>query len=414
MTVIKNVSDLSRDLGNLFQEKFTGEIALGERDRRVTIHLYDGRVLYVIDNFHPVRRWLRAIEKHCAQNAIIHNLAAQKKLTSYQQLSQALSRQQISLTQAKAIISEIAKECFFELFAQQNLLGELTWKTDRHRNTEKSLDLSLIAEQTQLILLEAEKLQQKWHNANLANYMPTLSPVLEQEQKYKAVEIPIPAEYLQGNDTFWDIAAKTQTSLLLVARSLIHLKQQNILKLEQIPDIPGGTNGRNKYPTPLSSVSINREVSTTAPSVTTKSKSKTNQSSLDNSSTYDRLKPLIACIDDSPVLCHSVQKILTSVGYQSLIIREPMTGMGLLVKHRPNLIFLDLLMPTVNGYSVCKFLRETNFFKTTPIIILTSKDTIVDRTRAKLAGATDFLSKPPETQELLQVIRQYITDISLG
>jgi two-component system, chemotaxis family, response regulator PixG len=71
-------------------------------------------------------------------------------------------------------------------------------------------------------------------------------------------------------------------------------------------------------------------------------------------------------------------------------------------------------MPTVNGYSVCKFLRETNFFKTTPIIILTSKDTIVDRTRAKLAGATDFLSKPPETQELLQVIRQYITDISLG
>jgi two-component system, chemotaxis family, response regulator PixG len=429
MTVIKNVGDLSKDLGDLLKQRFTGEIALGEQDRRVTIHLSDGKVIYVIDKFHPVRRWLRAIQKYCDQGTIARfpkesygqsasadlistDLAAQKKLTNYKQLSQAIAKQQIGLFQAQAIIKEIAKECFFELFAEQHIFGELTWKTDNNIKTAESLDLALTAEQTQAILLEAKQLQQQWSNANLSNYMPTLAAVLEQEQKYQAVEIPIPQSYLQGNDTFWDIAAKTKTPVMVVARSLVHLQQQNILKFQEIPDIPGESNGNGKSTILLSPpAKSDSDTLNTSPSVTTNSKNKVDKSRLDTSTTYDRLKPLIACIDDSPVLGHSVKKILASVGYQSMIIREPMTGIGLLAKHRPNLIILDLLMPTVNGYSVCKFLRETSLFKTTPIIILTARDTIVDRTRAKLAGATDFLTKPPEPQELLQVVRQHLIDI---
>jgi two-component system, chemotaxis family, response regulator PixG len=144
---------------------------------------------------------------------------------------------------------------------------------------------------------------------------------------------------------------------------------------------------------------------------TTNNSARTNQTRNTAQPSFDPRKPLIACIDDSPVLSHSVKKILESVGYQSMVIPEPLAGMGLLAKYRPNLILLDLLMPTVNGYSVCKFLRETTLFKTTPIVILTAKDTIVDRTRAKLAGATDFITKPPEPQELLQVIRLHIIDV---
>jgi two-component system, chemotaxis family, response regulator PixG len=414
MTVIKNVSDLYRDLGDLLRQRFTGEIALGKQDKQVTICLSYGKLLYVIDDFHPVRRWLRAIQKCCGEDTIPRDLAAQKKLTNYQQLSQALAKQQIGIAQAKAAIAEIAKECFFELFVQQYLFGELTWRTDEnnHINTRESLNLSLTTEQTLAILLEAEQLQQQWCNSHLTKYMPTMAAVLEQKQKYQAVEIPIPASYLQGNDTFWDIAAKTQTSLIIVARSLVHLQQQNIINFQQISDIPGESNGNGKFPKPVSPPPKSDGEFTASTSLTiTNSKGKIEQSRLNTSSTYDRRKPLIACIDDSPVLGHSVKKILSSVGYQSMIIPEPMTGIGLLAKHRPNLIILDLLMPTVNGYSVCKFLRETNLFKTTPIIILTSKDTIVDRTRAKLAGATDFLTKPPEPQELLQVVRQHLIDL---
>jgi chemotaxis family two-component system response regulator PixG len=428
MTVIKNVGDLSKDLGDLLKQRFTGEIALGEQDRRVTIHLSDGKLLYVIDNFHPVRRWLRAIQKYCDRGAIARlrskshgqsaladliatDLAVPKKLTYYKHLSEAVAKQQIGLFQAQAVIKEIAKECFFELFAQQHLFGALTWKTDKNINTGESLEIALTAEQTQAILLEAEQLQQQWSDAHLSSYMPTLAVVLEQEQKYQAVEIPIPQSYLKGNETFWDIAAKTKTEVLVIARSLIHLQQQNILKFQQVPDLPKESNGNGKstlFFSPASKSDSN--TITTSPSTTTNNNNRVDKSRLDTTSTYDRLKPLIACIDDSPVLGHSMKKILASVGYQSMIIREPMTGIALLAKHRPNLILLDLLMPTVSGYSVCKFLRETNLFQATPIIILTARDTIVDRTRAKLAGATDFLTKPPEPQELLKIIRQHLTD----
>ncbi|MGL5074439.1 MAG: response regulator, partial [Waterburya sp.] len=406
MTVIKNVGDLSKDLGDLLEQRFTGEIALGERDRRVTIHLSDGKLLYVIDNFHPVRRWLRAIQKYCDRGAIARlqskssgqsaladliatDVAVPQKSTYYKQLSDAVAKQQIGLFQAQGVIKEIAKECFFELFAQQHLFGALTWKTDKNINRNESSDLALTAEQTQAILQEVAQLQQQWSNAHLSSYMPTLAAVLEQEQKYQAVEIPIPQSYLKGNETIWDIAAKTKTEVLVIARSLVHLQQQNILKFQQVPDLPKESNGNGKSTLFFSSASKSDSNSiTTSPSTTTNNR--VDKSRLDTTLTYDRLKPLIACIDDSPVLGHSMKKILGSVGYQSMIIREPMTGIALLAKHRPNLILLDLLMPTVSGYSVCKFLRDTNLFQATPIIILTSKDTIVERTRAKLAGATDF------------------------
>jgi len=95
-------------------------------------------------------------------------------------------------------------------------------------------------------------------------------------------------------------------------------------------------------------------------------------------------------------------------GYQMLSIPEPMRGFGQLIEHKPDLILLDLLLPNADGYSICKFLRETPVFKETPIIILTAKNTQIDRVRAQLVGATGFLGKPPQPQELLQMIQKYL------
>jgi len=117
---------------------------------------------------------------------------------------------------------------------------------------------------------------------------------------------------------------------------------------------------------------------------------------------------LIACIDDSPVLTLTLRKILIPNGYQVLSIPEPMRGFSQLIEHKPDLILLDLLLPNADGYSICKFLRETPVFKKTPIIILTAKNTSIDRTRAQLVGATGFLAKPPQAQELLEMVQQHL------
>jgi chemotaxis family two-component system response regulator PixG len=96
-------------------------------------------------------------------------------------------------------------------------------------------------------------------------------------------------------------------------------------------------------------------------------------------------------------------------GYQVLIIPEPMRGFSQLLEHKPELILLDLHLPNADGYSICKFLRETPLFKKTPIIILTARNTQLDRFRAIQSGATEFLGKPPQPQELLQMVQKYLT-----
>lgn len=410
MTVTRNVSNLSRGIGELLEQRFTGEIIINQRESRFSIYLSNKKLLWVQDQNHARRRWHRAINKYFTEHPSAQALALFKKLDDYDQLSQAVARQQIELNQVQAAISEVATECLFELFAQQSLAQKLLWTIEQNNSLELAANLGLSAEQTKAIILKADLSGKQWQSADLGNYLPTLSPVIEQEQMYDAIEVPIPKSYLQGQHSLWDIAAKMQTSMILIARSLVNLEKQNIIRFQQIPDIPETTNGK-VFTSLLSSQPKSSEDANLAAVKPEPSQSLTNQGTNTAKSSFDPRKPIIACIDDSPVLAHSVKKILASVGYQSMTISEPMAGMGLLAKYRPNLILLDLLMPTVNGYSVCKFLRETSLFKTTPIIILTSKDTIVDRTRAKLAGATDFLTKPPAPQELLQVIRLHLIDI---
>jgi chemotaxis family two-component system response regulator PixG len=89
-----------------------------------------------------------------------------------------------------------------------------------------------------------------------------------------------------------------------------------------------------------------------------------------------------------------------------------MRGFSQLIEHKPDLILLDLHLPNADGYSICKFLRETSAFKKTPIIILTAKNTQIDRFRAKQAGATDFLGKPPQPTELVQMLQKYLMQSS--
>jgi two-component system, chemotaxis family, response regulator PixG len=415
MTVTRNVSNLSRGIGELLEQRFTGEIAIGQQESQVSIYLSQEKLLWVRDKKHARRRWYRAIDKYATANQSAQALALFKELDDYEQLSQAIARQQLELNQVQTAIAEVATECLFELFAQQNIAQQLMWTIKQDDTLELAANLGLSIEQTKAIILQANLSSKQWQSAELVDYSPTLSPVIEQEQIYDAIEMPIPKSYLQGQHSLWDIAAKMQTSMILITRSLVNLEKQQIIKFHQIPDILETSNGK-VFTSLLPSQPKSRDrddASVNSPQAD-HDQAMANQRTNTAKPSFDPRKPIIACIDDSPVLAHSVKKILTSVGYQSMTISEPMAGMGLLAKYRPNLILLDLLMPTVNGYSVCKFLRETSLFKTTPIIILTSKDTIVDRTRAKLAGATNFLTKPPEPQELLQMIRLHLIDIPWG
>jgi chemotaxis family two-component system response regulator PixG len=103
-----------------------------------------------------------------------------------------------------------------------------------------------------------------------------------------------------------------------------------------------------------------------------------------------------------------MQRILEPLGFEVMVITEPLQSVSILLKRKPDLIFLDLIMPNTNGYELCTFLRKTTTFQEVPIVILTGRDGMIDRVRAKMAGSSDFLSKPPDSLKVVQMLRKFL------
>jgi twitching motility two-component system response regulator PilG len=90
------------------------------------------------------------------------------------------------------------------------------------------------------------------------------------------------------------------------------------------------------------------------------------------------------------------------------IIQDPLESFAQIFQLQPDLILCDLVMPKLDGYDLCGMLRQSTAFRQTPILMLTGKDGFIDRVRAKMVGATDYLTKPFQEQELLMLLEKYI------
>jgi chemotaxis family two-component system response regulator PixG len=80
----------------------------------------------------------------------------------------------------------------------------------------------------------------------------------------------------------------------------------------------------------------------------------------------------------------------------------------MLIQYKPDMIFLDLIMPIASGYEICTQLRRISAFTNTPVIILTAHDSLLDRVRAKVVGSTDFLAKPIVADKVIAIVRKYL------
>ncbi|NJR32644.1 MAG: response regulator [Chamaesiphon sp. CSU_1_12] len=126
----------------------------------------------------------------------------------------------------------------------------------------------------------------------------------------------------------------------------------------------------------------------------------------------DRKSPLIACVDDSLSVYKHLEKIILAHGCRSFGVQDPLKIIPSLIKNKPDLIFLDLVMPVMNGYEVCEQIRKTPSLINVPIIILTGNDGLIDRVRTKFVGATGFLSKPIESQSIIKILDKYLDNKS--
>lgn len=114
---------------------------------------------------------------------------------------------------------------------------------------------------------------------------------------------------------------------------------------------------------------------------------------------------VIACVDDSSQMLTIIEAIVSQEGHKFVGIEESLQAIPRLVAEKPDLIFLDVVMPVLNGYEVCQRLKQIGALKETPVIMLSSR--LIDKVRAKLAGACDCLEKPVSPQQLVEAIARY-------
>jgi two-component system, chemotaxis family, response regulator PixG len=116
----------------------------------------------------------------------------------------------------------------------------------------------------------------------------------------------------------------------------------------------------------------------------------------------------VVCIDDSPAMLQTIERFL---GHESLsisLIQDSLKALVELMRIKPDLILLDVGMPRVDGYELCRLLRKHPMFKKTPIIMVTANTGLIDRARAKIAGTTDYMTKPFTQDQLLKMVFRYL------
>lgn len=118
--------------------------------------------------------------------------------------------------------------------------------------------------------------------------------------------------------------------------------------------------------------------------------------------------PRIVCIDDGVTIRQTVESILNQQGYEATSIGNPLKALSLVFQLKPDLILCDIAMPELDGYELCAMLRNSTAFREIPIVMLTGKDGFIDRVRARLVGATNYLTKPFGAEELLMLVEKYV------
>lgn len=116
----------------------------------------------------------------------------------------------------------------------------------------------------------------------------------------------------------------------------------------------------------------------------------------------------IACIDDSPTVLQAINSFLDDKIFSVIMIDDPIKALMQVIRTKPDLILLDVTMPSLDGYELCSLLRRHPDFKNTPIIMVTSNTGFIDRAKAKLVRASGYLTKPFNQSDLLKFIFRYL------
>jgi len=116
----------------------------------------------------------------------------------------------------------------------------------------------------------------------------------------------------------------------------------------------------------------------------------------------------IPVVDDSKTIRRTAETLLSKEGCQVFTAIDGFDALSKIADHNPDLIFVDIMMPRLDGYQTCSLIKHNKVYKNTPVIMLSSKDGLFDRARGRIVGSEQYLTKPFTRNELLGAITNQI------
>ncbi|MGF1487128.1 MAG: response regulator [Prochloraceae cyanobacterium] len=390
MQTINNETKLSQpiiQLEELAKRNFTGSLSIeNENGLNWKIYFRLGRLIWVTSEaVYFKEEWQRHIDSFLAnlndekRDEILNQNEAEYYTILAQLYRQGNPQDKQNITE---LITSIFVETLFDLIQWDALNKErLSYITIANEKPESLVTLI----KTDLVSQKALAEWKEWNAAGLSSYYPSYFLAIEDLNAAQQQLNPKLISLIDGTKSLRFLAAKTGLELAELIKYLL-------------PDLKAGAISLQEFPT-------HRKPDLES--------FKAISSSSNEDSIFSPLEPekpsfLVLCVDDSPVICQDMEKIVSESSYRFISLQDPVKAIPFIIKNSPDFIFLDLMMPVVSGYELCAQLRKIPNFKDVPIVILTGKDGLVDRVRAKVVGATAFISKPANPEEVLGLLKKHL------
>lgn len=385
------------ELTRYSQQHFTGKLDIQVRSGSCwSLYLHLGRLTWAAGGKHPQRRWQRYLKRYCSQVDLTQLQEPRWENHPnyhYHILGLLVSRKLVSAATVAHLLQALVAEVLFDLL-QEIAIASVS---PHHQGVATQPNFTITAtsgvrpcRQTLLpqgtlinlttMLCKVETQWNHWVAAGLTRCSPDLAPIvgdratlqhLTQDSTYQRLQ-----QLINGKNTLRDLAAIAKISVLTLTRSLLPYIRQQLMGLVQVGDF------------------------TLAPSIPTPPPQPQTPK-----------RPLAIGIDDHKAITVQMGSLLAQMGYRYIGVNNATQVLTTLLETQPDLIFLDLVMPIANGYEICAQIRRIPDFQDTPIVILTNNDGLIDRVRAKMVGATDFLSKPLVSDQIHAIAKKYVNNM---
>lgn len=115
----------------------------------------------------------------------------------------------------------------------------------------------------------------------------------------------------------------------------------------------------------------------------------------------------VMVIDDSKTIRRTAETLLKNEGCEVMTANDGFEALAMIAEFHPNIVFVDIMMPRLDGYQTCALIKQNETFRKTPVIMLSSKDSIFDKARGRIVGSEEYLTKPFTREDLLGSIKKF-------